>query len=367
MTQLPRKIQYSSSSSAAIGKSLGSDSVHDKMLKTKKVDTLSDNLRNYKDTFKDNARRGLEEGAAQTIRNTSRRFGASGNTAEDIVNVAKYGKDAKDSLIGLAARGVDFISGNNVASNFVNSILPALNYNDNQLPPAGAGKADPNSILAKMELRSDPHHSFRWLVSMPQLPNLTNFNYDIFNYYVEDINLSLPFFSSEPVFRNGTQIYYPKFSDAGTLGLVLYEDINFTSTNYIQAWNNLIQDRNTGFYNRPSIYKKKIILTPYDSANIPCGIFTIDGAWPSQPQQYTFSSASRTDTTKVAVEFAINRIYFDPYPGRADLVAARAKKPGASSSSPLRTADLQDILAHPLEFAKSALGFKSNSKLPIRF
>lgn len=364
MAQLPTKVQFSTETSSAIGRTVGKDSVHDKMVNNSRSVTLANNIKNYPDVIENTAKRSLEEAGAQTIRNTATGLGASSQTANQFANIAKYGKGATDSLIGVAAKGIDFLTGTNTASNLVNDLIPS--FGPDGRPAASPKRASPNSVVHKMEMRGDPLLSFNWRVEMPPLPTIENFDQSLFNFYVEDVNLSLPFYSSESVFRNGSFIYYPKFSDAGSLNLVLFEDVNLTSTNYLQAWKRLIQDPNTGFYNRPSFYKKPIILTPYDMAGVPCGKFYVEGAWPSQIQQYSFTSAR--SIINVSCEFALNRIYFEPEPDRARMVAqARKNRSGSASSPQIVQADLLDIIRNPLEFAKSTLGLKSHSKLPINF
>lgn len=360
MAQLPKKISRTTKKPETI-KSVGNDSVQDVMVNNTRSKTLATNVSTYKGTIKNNGKRQLENAGSESVKNTAKGFGVSDRSATDLSNIAKYGKKATDSILNLGTKGIDRALGTNT-NGILRQLVPDLLPSNTEPASGGLGSANPNSIAARMELRGDPLMSFHWFAQLPELPNLQGFDTSLFSDFVEEARITLPFFESEPVFRNGTFIYYPKFSNAGSLTLTFYENVGLAATTYIQAWLELIQNRETGFYNKPSIYKKPIILTPLDPANIPCGTFYVDGAWPTQLTGHDLIS-SNSDYVKLSCEFAVNRIYFEVNPKRAEMLANRNLNLGPNNSPSIKKGDLIDILKNPLEFAKQTIGLKSNTNI----
>lgn len=166
-----------------------------------------------------------------------------------------------------------------------------------------------NSRLLMARQRKDPLYSFDWVVELPDLPgvNLT-VNKSTFNFYAEETSLALPFFSPQATFRNGTQTYYPGFSDVGTISIVFYEDKDMNTSRYLDYWHSLIQDAD-GNYALPNTYKKEFYVSCFDCKGNRVGVFTIQGAWPAQRGNYGLQSSS-TERVTVNCEFSIDGLLF---------------------------------------------------------
>lgn len=342
--------------------SAGTTSVNDVIIEEGRLRTAERTIRNFPDVLQDQAERAVIDAAAEDAQAGLEEYGVDSESASQIVNVARNGSKAVDSIVGLGAKAIDKGLGTDIAG-ALDDLLPQRRPSSTEPAPAGLGGPSKNSVLSKMRLRADPQFNFNWRVFLPEIrgtDGVSGFDgsvLEVFNYYVEDVHISLPFFTAQDYFRNGTRVYYPTYSDTGTINITFYEDGNMNTTRYIEAWKNLIQNRVTGLYNFPSAYKKQITVVTLDNMNVVGGFFLVDGAFPTQSQPIHFGSAS-SDIVRINQEFAVNRIYFVPNEDRYEEVdAARAGLQKVNAQGPQgRTSQLAELARGPVQYGRRILG-----------
>lgn len=337
------------------------NSVSDTIINQGRVKAQTQVFRHAPDIVAENARRAVEEMASNDASNIIQGQGVSPETTSDMIAIARNGKNAVDSMVNLGTKAIDGMLGTSF-NEIYQDIIPGREAESTEPPPLGLGKPSPNSVLAKMRMRADPQFSFNWRCYLPTLPGANGSqSFDdkilsVFNYYAEDVQIALPFFSAQDYFRNGTRVYYPTYSDTGTINITFYEDGFLNVTRYIEAWKNLIQNRETGLYNYPSVYKKEIRVEPLGNTGVPGGIFIVKGAFPTQSQQLSFGSNS-SEVVKISQEFVVNRIYFVPNKAATSQASVRNTLQAVDTTdSENRPIGLADVMKDPISFSKQILG-----------
>lgn len=169
------------------------------------------------------------------------------------------------------------------------------------------------SRLAVMKSRNDPLMAFDFQVRLPTdfiaATGIKNFTAE---FITEDVTINLPNIPSNPVFRAGTQLYYPGISDVGTCSITCYEDNRLTTARYFEYWHKLVQNPSTGLYNDPAAYKKTFDILILDAQWNTIGKYIVHGAWPTQRSAAQFSSASNERVT-YQVDFSVDNISFEYY------------------------------------------------------
>lgn len=358
--KIPSLIPKPTTLSSVINGGTG-NSVSDTIINQGKIKAQTQVFKHAPDIVSENAKRAVEEMAANDASRILQGQGVSPETTKDLISIARNGKDAIDSMVNLGTKAIDGMLGTSF-NELYHDLIPGRDADNTEPPPLGLGKPSPNSVLAKMRMRADPQFSFNWRCYLPTIPGengASSFDESIlsvFNYYVEDVSISLPFFSSQDYFRNGTRVYYPTYSDTGTINITFYEDGFMNVTRYLEAWKNLIQNRVTGLYNYPSIYKKEIRVEPLSNIGVPGGTFLVKGAFPTQSQPVSFG-ANSSEVIKVSQEFSVNRILF--IPNKSDELRSsvrdtvQAVDTTDSNNNPI---SLTDIMKDPINFGKQILG-----------
>lgn len=207
------------------------------------------------------------------------------------------------------------------------------------------------SRLQKARQRKDPLLSFDWMATVPDIgcPNITVDQSLFVSFYIEEANVTLPYFQNTDVFRCGTRKNYPGFSDTGTLSLVFYEDREMNATTYIEYWKSKIQNRETGRYKVPKKYKQDIEIVCYDARGIIAGKFVAKGCWPAQSGNFQLQSSASDRITRSA-DFNTDGVFFTRYINGSPINNAVDKSQAVNQSGPL-----VKMLQAAGNFAKSAV------------
>lgn len=254
--------------------------------------------------------------------------------APTIKAVGELGQKAIDSIFpqGSALR--------NLASDFLGKEVKKLSNDapvDN--PPPRIISSTGVSRLQKIRQRKDPLFSFDWKVELPNIGNTgANVSGDIFNFYVEEVSITLPTFQANEFFRNGSRKKFPGFYDVGTITLSFYEDREMTTSAYLNHWHSKIHNRKSAYYNLPSTYKKTFYVYCFDAKGKNVGLFKVLDAWPTTAGSYSLQSSS-TDRVILQVEFSTDGILFqrvqNGVPVSNAIPVASAVKESANYSGPI--------------------------------
>ena len=144
-----------------------------------------------------------------------------------------------------------------------------------------------NSWYAQGIRRADPHLSIDWDVTLPVLqasgnPALSGLpSATLPTSYVEAVNAPLWGYEEGGyggIYRGGSYIHIPGILTVGNLSMNFYEDVNFTSTKYLNYWRNLIAYN--GKYGYTKDYKHDIKVRIMDANQTVHYEITYHGCWP---------------------------------------------------------------------------------------
>ena len=159
-------------------------------------------------------------------------------------------------------------------------------------------------ILKTMSSRSDPLLNFIWYCELPLLPG---FNRPLGWEFIEECTLPFINLEQKSYFKAGKDYHYPGKYSLETLNLKFYEDIQGTTTEYLQTWLNLIVDSATGQYQNPTDFKKTIKITLLDTASQTVMFFTYFGCWPMRRDSFNLASAS-SERVVISQEFSVDDV-----------------------------------------------------------
>ncbi len=191
----------------------------------------------------------------------------------------------------------------------------------------------PQSTLSDMKARSDPLFQMDWNVIMPNIEGNT-----LSYAYVEEVQLPMAHNDADGVFRSGSMNYYAKYNDIGAVSINFYEDRLLTATKYLQQWRGLIQTRD-GTFNYPSKYKKFIIVQPKDAKGNILGTFVLHGCFPTNIQNYPFTSAN-SERVIVTAEFSVDNMVIDVFGNETGPSTSNA-----SASNPISGFNIENLLS----------------------
>lgn len=97
---------------------------------------------------------------------------------------------------------------------------------------------------------------------------------------VETVNLPLPTFGERTKQIASTTIYLASASDPGSFTLEVAQTARLHALRYFTDWQALVQNPYTGGYRMPSVYKKNISVTLYDTTGKPIVQATVRNCWP---------------------------------------------------------------------------------------
>lgn len=147
----------------------------------------------------------------------------------------------------------------------------------------------------------DSAPAWKWIVRMPIVAGAY-----LSSLYVEEISLPFNNTSSDGRYTGGSKTYYPSMTDISAVTITFYEDVNYTSMNYLLNWRALVVNPNTYFYGLPSVYKQPIEWELYNGVSgIPVMAGVLLGCWPTEisPFQLQFGSSDRI---KISHTFSVD-------------------------------------------------------------
>lgn len=177
--------------------------------------------------------------------------------------------------------------------------------------PVGLQKAigglDTGGQFKAARNRPDPLMEVNWSVVMPL---------GLKPEYVEEITFSDTYFqTSEPVQRDGYNVFIAETRQVSSINITFYEDRLLTISNWLANWRQLISpDGKTR--NFPSLYKQTITVFAQDVAGNRVGQFVLVGCWPAGAVQRNMASAG-SERVRVVQEFSVDRVEYLVPPGSA--------------------------------------------------
>lgn len=172
----------------------------------------------------------------------------------------------------------------------------------NTTPQLVPGQKDP---LAAAQARPDPLMSFNWWADMPILNGspMPSIGWE----YVEEA--VLPFISFDQIsnYRAGKNYHFAQKYNIGNLQLKFYEDSNATVSQYLNTWQSMILNTQSGLFYFPKDYKKTISIWVLDVTKLTVMCLDYTGCWPLNPDTYSFGSA-QSERIVAGCEFSVDEL-----------------------------------------------------------
>lgn len=208
---------------------------------------------------------------------------------------------AREAAFGLAKQKLS----QGVVGDILNRVEPIARrvYNASGVgsftPRSTPGARDP---LSAARSRLDPLLSFNWYCDLPDIDNVS-LSWE----FVEEA--TLPFIELEQVsnYKAGKMYHYPHHYSIGTLSLKFYEDIQGSTTQYLEAWRRKIVDPDSGLFYLPKDYKKTITITVLDPAKATVMFLEYTGCWPMRSDAFQMTSGS-SERIAPSAEFSVDEI-----------------------------------------------------------
>lgn len=100
---------------------------------------------------------------------------------------------------------------------------------------------------------------------------------------------------------------------------------------YLDAWRNLVYDKDGEYYNPISVYKKNIEVYFYGAASvgsfIPVAHFTLKGCFPVSQGSYDLKYSNKPDRLRISANFAVDRIVCDNTMARSSAIRELCTSP----------------------------------------
>lgn len=122
----------------------------------------------------------------------------------------------------------------------------------------------------------------------------------------------------------------------GTVQIIMFCSSGMLTQYYLDAWRNLVFDKDGEYYNPMQVYKKNIEVYFYGATSIgsfiPVAHFTLKGCFPISQDQFDLKYSNKPERLRISATFSVDRIVTDSTMARS----AAIKELG---SSPLSIAD----------------------------
>lgn len=208
---------------------------------------------------------------------------------------------AREAAFGLAKAKLS----SGVGGDILNRVEPLLRRaatvggNSSFTPKGVPGARDP---LSAGRARLDPLMSYNWYCDLPVIDGV-KLSWE----NVEEATLPSIELDAVSNYRAGKMWHYPHHHSIGTLSLKLYEDSKGSSSLYVDKWRRNILDYDSGLYHLPKDYKKTIMVTVLDVANVSVMFFEYTGCWPMRSDPITMNSGS-SDRIVPQIEFSVDEM-----------------------------------------------------------
>ena len=122
----------------------------------------------------------------------------------------------------------------------------------------------------------------------------------------------------------------------GKVQIIMFCSNGMLTQYYLDAWRNLIFDKNGEYYNPMDVYKKNIEVYFYGAASvgsfIPVAHFTLKGCFPITQSEFNMKYSNQPDRLRISADFSVDRIV-------TDMSMAKAAAIRELITSPLSIAD----------------------------
>src|SRR6478736_4630099 len=163
--------------------------------------------------------------------------------------------------------------------------------------------------FAMARSRPDPHLNIYWYADLPMLPVSIDGGAvaQLPWYFIEEVTLPQIEFEQFNNYRAGKNYHYPNSYNLNTLQVKTYGDVSAKAINYFTSWQLSILDPSTGLYFTPDQFKKPIKITTLDATNLTVAIFELHGCWPTNVDQFVFTSG-QADRITPTITFSVDSL-----------------------------------------------------------
>lgn len=151
-------------------------------------------------------------------------------------------------------------------------------------PPSTAA---PRSWWEAANSRSDPLLNIFWYCDLPEI-NGVQCSWNL----VEEVTLPFVEFEQVSNYRAGKNYHYPSHYNLNPLNLRLYEDSQGSATKYVDAWQSLVFDADTGLYSVASKFKKPVKVSVLNVAMATVLVLEYTGCWIQSADNIVLSSGT---------------------------------------------------------------------------
>lgn len=122
----------------------------------------------------------------------------------------------------------------------------------------------------------------------------------------------------------------------GEVQIIMFCSNGMLTQYYLDAWRNLVFDKDGEYYNPMEVYKKNIEVYFYGATSIgsfiPVAHFTLKGCFPVSQEAYSLKYTNKPDRIQISANFSVDRIV-------TDMSLARSAAIRELTASPLSIAD----------------------------
>lgn len=162
-----------------------------------------------------------------------------------------------------------------------------------------------NGTIRDLVARQDPHLLLDWRIIMPALKGQPALD----PVYVEAADYASPSLGQRRVQMGTSHINFPSYKENAPVSLVLFEDVGYTTSQYLTYWRSCIRMPD-GTYNYPTAYKYNIDIFAITPDGKTIAQMILVGCYPDGPASYPYASDTGSAYMRINQTFACDHVAF---------------------------------------------------------
>ncbi len=127
--------------------------------------------------------------------------------------------------------------------------------------------------------------------------------------FAESVTLTWTKVPAEARFADGKHQYYPGFAELDGITITFYETHDHKVGNWLQEWQRLVYDSESGIYGYPAKYKQDITVNLFSKfSKSPAKIVTYNRCWPTDKGPYELNYSEETGRITIQAQFATDKV-----------------------------------------------------------
>jgi len=148
----------------------------------------------------------------------------------------------------------------------------------------------------------EPALTTLWRVMIP-------FGNSVTHLLAESVTLTWLKVPTEPVFSGGKHVYFPGMAEVDGLAITFYETHDYQVSKWLENWQMLVYNVDSGVYGVPAQFKKEITVNLFSKVSTkPIKIVTYNGCWPTDKGPYELNYQEETGRIVIQAQFAVDKV-----------------------------------------------------------